>query len=131
MKQRIHTVFLALAALVLFANTALGEGPLLAIGKITFLGTEPVGDQRAQFRLHLEGRCGRSGSDQGDASLWIAVRSGRMDVGWGHNTADFRNAYSTALTALLGNKDVQIDNLDKCSDGAQVELPSGMFGIFQ
>jgi hypothetical protein len=65
---------------------------------------------------------------------WFHVTSGRMDGTFQHNAPNFRNAYSTLLTALLARSvtGVQIDGSPSC-DWTQVQtfaLDRAQIGIY-
>ena len=103
------------------------------MGRITFVGTigEKYSDgvHQATFRIRLsESTC--AGDDE-KKERWIHVDSGRMSGELTHNLANFRNAYSTVLTALVAKKYVQIDGVPSCNaDSLQtIDLWSSQIGV--
>lgn len=106
------------------------------IGTVNFLGTtgefrEANGVRHARFRFRvIESVCG---SDQAPKERWVLVKSGRMDGDFQHNSANFRNAYNTVMSALLARTvfSIQVDVPDCDATRAQeVNLPSAAIGLF-
>jgi hypothetical protein len=130
-KNRLFDAASIVIPLIIFSFSARpalgGEG---VIGKVDFIATggETIDNgYHATFPLRITGKCG-SRSVQ---NLTINVRSGRMDGQYAHNSANFRNAYNTAITALLTDKTVQLGPVDKCSNGAPLDLWGGGLGMYQ
>jgi hypothetical protein len=105
-------------------------------GTVNFLGTtgefrEANGVHHARFRFRvIESVCG---SDQTPKERWVLVKSGRMDGDFQHNSANFRNAYNTVMSALLARTvlSIQLDVPDCDATRTQeVNLPSGAIGLF-
>lgn len=91
-------------------------------GKVTFVGTYSEfvenNNYHSQFRFRVsQSTCG---NDTAPKERWIHVKSGRMDGKFIHNMANFRNAYSTVLSAFLAGKGVQVDAVPSC-DASKVQ----------
>jgi hypothetical protein len=124
---------LAIFALCCALSDAVGAETIH--GTVTFVGTigefrEPSGFLHAQFRLRLsESTCG---SDQTRKDRWIHVKSGRMDGSLQHNSANFRNAYNTAMSGLLARTvlNMQLDGAPTCNDFNEINLWNANVGLY-
>lgn len=106
-------------------------------GNVSFVGTygeykeANANRYHAQFRIRLSNST--CGSDTTPRERWLHVRSGRMDGIFAHNAANFRNAYNSAMTALLADLKVQIDGVPSCdaSKSQTIDLWGGRIGVYR
>jgi hypothetical protein len=131
-KSLFASIAMVFALLCLTATSSLASS---VFGKVTFVGT--IGEDatatngyHAQFRFRVSNST--CDSDNVGKDRWIHVRSGRMDGIFAHNSANFRNAYNTVMTAFLSGKNIQVDGVPSCdsSKTQTINLWSSSIGIY-
>ena len=108
-------LILCIGIVLMYASTA---DAVTVAGPVTFVGTQYEvvhnGNYSARFWFRvIDSTC--TGDNQPKERM-ISVVSGRMDDKFRHNMANFRNAYSTILSALITKMHVQIDGVPSCSN---------------
>lgn len=103
-------------------------------GTVTFVGTigefrDPNGSLHARFRLRLSESTCAAGPKK---DRWIHVRSGPMDGSFQHNSANFRNAYNTAMSGLLARTvvNMQLDGVPNCDESHEINLWQAQIGLY-
>ncbi len=135
MRRKTRTLILIVA----FGSTAFASSAALAErikGKVTYIGTQPQHQEPNQayyavFRFRVsESTCG---NDTTPKTRWVHVRSGRMDDAFAHNSANFKNAYSTVMTSFLSGTTIEVDGAPNC-DAAKIQtvnLWSAGIGLYK
>src|SRR5262245_23024627 len=104
----------------MFAQTTSAAGSYRILGTLTFVRVFPPPERypnEAAFNLRVRGTCflRDQPGPQDHIDIFMTIRSGRLDGVFAQvNGLTFKNAYGTALAALLVGSTVQIDNLPNC-----------------
>jgi hypothetical protein len=124
---------LILLLMIVAAIYPLNSSAESVYGTVSFVGTtgEYVegGAYQATFRFRLSNSS--CAQDQTKAERWVVVHSGRMDGPYIHNSVNFRNAYTTVMTAFLTGKELQVDGVQNCDSSKTqiVNLWSAQIGV--
>lgn len=116
-----------------FSNAALAER---INGKVSYIGTQneyhtSTSGYHAVFRFRVsESVCG---NDKTPKDRWVKIRSGRMDGAYAHNSANFKNAYSTVMASLLSGKTIEVDGAPNCNAGdtQTINLWGAAIGLYK